>query len=90
LDVVFTHVEPPGGTSGTDASPSQGRIKARGKGAPQATVLIATLKVLDGLSALIHLVGNLSEIFLWSPPLGRAGKAYQLFWRYQAQSRYQP
>jgi hypothetical protein len=55
LHVAFTHVEPPGGTSGTDASALQSGVEAGGKGTPQATVLIATLKVLDGLSALIHL-----------------------------------
>ncbi|WP_161556795.1 hypothetical protein [Paraburkholderia hospita] len=53
---MFTHVEPSGGTSGTDASARQRGVEAGGKGASQATVLIATLKMLDGLSALIHLV----------------------------------
>jgi hypothetical protein len=35
-------------------------FKASRKGAPKATVLTATLKVLDGLSASIHIVGYLS------------------------------
>jgi hypothetical protein len=56
LHVAFTHIELPGGTGGTDASPFQGGVKARGKGASQAAVLITTLKMLDSLSALIHLV----------------------------------
>ncbi|WP_167330910.1 hypothetical protein [Paraburkholderia phenoliruptrix] len=56
MHVAFTHVEPSGGTSGTDASALQSGVEAGGKGASQATVLIATLKVLDGLSAVIHLV----------------------------------
>ncbi|WP_193727870.1 hypothetical protein [Paraburkholderia franconis] len=53
---MFTHLEPSGGTGGTDASPLQSGVEAGGKGTSLAAVLIATLKVLNGLSALIHLV----------------------------------
>ena len=56
LHVTFTDVELPGDASGTDACPLQGGVKARSKGASQAAVLTAALKVLDGLSVSIHLV----------------------------------
>jgi hypothetical protein len=61
LHVAFIHIETPGDVRGTDASPFQGSVKARGKGASQATAPTATLKVLDGLSMLIHFV----EVSQW-------------------------
>ena len=56
LHVAFAHVEPPCGGSGTDASPLQGCVEACRDSAPEAIVLTATLEVLDGLSASIHVI----------------------------------
>jgi hypothetical protein len=71
LHVVFIHTETSGDARGTDASPFQGSVKACGKGASQATVPIATLKVLDGLSMLIHSLKSLSGVLIvvasWAP-----------------------
>ena len=63
LHIAFAYVEPPGGASGADAGPSQGCIQASGKSAPQAAVPVATLKVLDGLSASIHVFDVSQDCF---------------------------
>ncbi|WP_167306701.1 hypothetical protein [Paraburkholderia hospita] len=52
---MHAHIEQPGDASGTDTGPFQGGVEACGKGASASAVLTATLQMLDGVSASVHL-----------------------------------
>ncbi|WP_229514167.1 hypothetical protein [Paraburkholderia terrae] len=52
---MHAHIEQSGDAGGTDIGPFQGGVESCGKGASASAVLTATLEMLDGLSASVHL-----------------------------------